>query len=51
VTAVIGVAACGNSTSTTTTKLAPDQTLRFPIDGDIGTFDPAEINGHRHQPA
>ncbi len=44
VTAVIGVAACGNSTSTTTTKLAPDQTLRFPIDGDIGTFDPAEIN-------
>ena len=46
--AVIGavgvlVAACGG-TSTGTTGLAADQTLRFPIDGDIGTLDPAAIN-------
>ena len=44
VAAIIGVAACGTSTSTPSTKLAADQTLRFPIDGDIGSFDPAEIN-------
>ena len=46
--AVIGavgvlVAACGG-TSTANTGLAADQTLRFPIDGDIGTLDPAAIN-------
>ena len=44
VAALVGVAACGTSTSTTTNKLAADQTLRFPISGDIGTFDPAEVN-------
>src|SRR2546427_7110229 len=38
------VAACGGGTTTTTSNLASDQTLRFPIDGDIGTFDPAAIN-------
>jgi oligopeptide transport system substrate-binding protein len=38
------VAACGGGTSTTTSSLAADQTLRFPIDGDIGTLDPAAIN-------
>jgi oligopeptide transport system substrate-binding protein len=46
--AVIGtigvlVAACGGS-SNANTGLAADQTLRFPIDGDIGTLDPAAIN-------
>jgi oligopeptide transport system substrate-binding protein len=38
------VAACGNSTPTTSTNLAADQTLRFPSDSDIGTLDPAQIN-------
>ena len=47
--AVIGalgvlVAACGNGTSTPSTSLATDQTLRFPSDSDIGTLDPAQIN-------
>jgi len=37
------VAACGG-TSTANTGLASDQTLRFPIDGDIGTLDPAAVN-------
>ncbi len=37
------LAACGG-TSGGTTGLAADQTLRFPIDGDIGTLDPAAIN-------
>jgi oligopeptide transport system substrate-binding protein len=37
------VAACGGS-STTGTGLAADQTLKFPIDGDIGTLDPAAVN-------
>jgi len=37
------VAACGG-TSTASTGLASDQTLRFPIDGDLGTLDPAAIN-------
>jgi oligopeptide transport system substrate-binding protein len=48
--AVIGalgvlVAACGNSASTTpSTSLAADQTLRFPSDSTLGTLDPAQIN-------
>ncbi len=37
------LAACGG-TSTANTGLATDQTLRFPIDGDIGSLDPAAIN-------
>jgi oligopeptide transport system substrate-binding protein len=40
----IALGACGSSSSTGGTNLAADQTLRFPIDGEIGTFDPAEIN-------
>jgi oligopeptide transport system substrate-binding protein len=47
--AVIGaigvlVAACGNGTTTTTSNLAADQTLRFPSDSSLGTLDPAQIN-------
>jgi len=38
------VAACGGSTTTTSSNLAADQTLRFPSDSDIGTLDPAQIN-------
>src|SRR5260370_18557624 len=37
------LAACGG-TSTVNTGLATDQTLRFTIDGDIGSLDPAAIN-------
>src|SRR2546425_6324303 len=35
------VAACGGGTTTSGTQLAADQTPRFPINDDIGTFDPA----------
>jgi oligopeptide transport system substrate-binding protein len=47
--AVIGaigvlVAACGTGTTTTSTNLAADQTLRFPSDSTLGTLDPAQIN-------
>ena len=39
------VAACGGGTTTNQgTQLAADQTLRFPINDDIGTFDPAMLN-------
>src|ERR1700737_3940593 len=37
------LAACGGS-STTSSGLASDQTLRFPSDSAIGTLDPAQIN-------
>src|ERR1700694_453170 len=37
------LAACGGST-TTSSNLAADQTLRFPSDSTIGTLDPAAIN-------
>lgn len=37
------LAACGGS-STTSSGLAADQTLRFPSDSAIGTLDPAQIN-------
>jgi ABC-type oligopeptide transport system substrate-binding subunit len=37
------VMACGNSPSTST-SLASDQTLKFPILGDFGTLDPAQLN-------
>src|ERR1700716_3917805 len=37
----IVLAACGPSTSNPGTQLAADQTLRFPLNDDIGTFDPA----------
>jgi ABC-type transport system substrate-binding protein len=48
--AVIGaigllVAACGGGTSTNQGgQLAADQTLRFPLNDDIGTFDPAQLD-------
>jgi len=38
------VAACGGGTTTGGTQLAADQTLRFPLNDDIGTFDPAFLN-------
>src|SRR2546430_10287783 len=38
------VAACGNTPTTQGTQLAADQTLRFPLNDDIGSFDPAFIN-------
>ncbi len=42
------VAACGGggggSAQTSSSALASDQTLKFPIDGDLGTLDPAQIN-------
>ena len=39
------VAACGGGTSNNANQsLASDQTLKFPIDGDLGTLDPAQIN-------
>jgi len=40
------VAACGTGTTTNNngSALAADQTLKFPMDGDIGTLDPAQIN-------
>src|ERR1700694_2893493 len=37
------LAACGGS-STTSSGLAADQTLRFPSDSPLGTLDPAQIN-------
>src|SRR6266851_132367 len=41
VLATLLLAACGNSTPTSSETLAADQTIRFPINDDIGTFDPA----------
>ncbi|TMF89233.1 MAG: hypothetical protein E6I07_05165 [Chloroflexi bacterium] len=39
------VAACGGGTTTNQgTQLAADQTLRFPLNDDIGIFDPAFTN-------
>jgi len=35
---------CGNTTPSTSTSLAADQTLKFPILGDFGTLDPAQLN-------
>src|SRR4029077_11233450 len=34
------MAACGNNPTTTSTKLAADQTLKFPLLGDFATLDP-----------
>ena len=36
--------ACGGSNTPTSTGLAADQTLKFPILGDFGTLDPAQLN-------
>src|ERR1700737_901572 len=35
------LAACGSGSTSTSENLAADQTIRFPINDDIGTFDPA----------
>jgi ABC-type oligopeptide transport system substrate-binding subunit len=43
ITAAVAVAACGGGPGTTSEELAPDQTLRFPINQDIGTLDPAQL--------
>ncbi len=42
VAAGLAAAACGPATTGTGEELAPDQTLRFPINQDIGTLDPAQ---------
>ena len=39
----LALAACGSSTGTST-NLAADQTLKFPILGDFGTLDPGQVN-------
>ena len=39
----LALAACGSSTPTST-NLAADQTLKFPILGDFGTLDPGQLN-------
>jgi len=38
------LAACGSGSTGTSESLAPDQTLRFPINEDIGTLDAAHIS-------
>src|SRR2546421_3420019 len=41
----IVVAACGTASNNNQgTQLAADQTLRFPLNDDIGTFDPAQLD-------
>ncbi|HZQ49707.1 MAG TPA: peptide ABC transporter substrate-binding protein [Candidatus Dormibacteraeota bacterium] len=40
----LALAACGGSTSNGGGGLASDQTLKFPILGDFGTFDPAQLD-------
>lgn len=35
--------ACSASSGTTSTSLASDQTLKFPIPGDFGTLDPSQL--------
>jgi len=40
----LALVACGGGSSTSSTTLAADQTLKFPILGDFGTLDPAQLN-------
>jgi oligopeptide transport system substrate-binding protein len=40
----IVVAACGTTTTNPGTQLAADQTLRFPLNDDVGTLDPAFLS-------
>ena len=41
----IVVAACGTASNNNQgTQLAADQTLRFPLNDDIGTLDPAQLD-------
>src|SRR5437870_4048021 len=49
VTAALALVACGNNASNQSTNLAVDQTLRFAVDGDFGTFDPAHLNAETDQ--
>ena len=42
--ATLVLVSCGNSTTTTSTSLASDQTLKFPVLGDFGTLDPGQLN-------
>ncbi|HEY8740701.1 MAG TPA: peptide ABC transporter substrate-binding protein [Candidatus Dormibacteraeota bacterium] len=44
VVGLMGLAACGNGGGGTSTALASDQTLKFPVFGDFGTLDPAELS-------
>jgi len=44
VVGVLAVAACGQQPSGQSQNLAADQTLKFPIGDDFGTFDPAQLN-------
>jgi ABC-type transport system substrate-binding protein len=38
------VTACGGTTTNQGGQLAADQTLRMPLNNDIGTFDPAQVS-------
>src|SRR5712692_9275264 len=49
VSALMVVAACGNNPTTTSTNLAADQTLRFPLLDDFGTLDPAIADAETDQ--
>ena len=42
--ATVALAACGGGGGNTGQTLAADQTLKFPILGDFGTLDPAQLN-------
>ena len=42
--ATLALVACGGGGGTSSTNLASDQTLKFPILGDFGTLDPAQLN-------
>jgi ABC-type oligopeptide transport system substrate-binding subunit len=42
--ASLALVACGNGSSNPSQSLAADQTLKFPILGDFGTLDPAQLN-------
>ncbi|HEV2140607.1 MAG TPA: hypothetical protein VGT01_05395, partial [Candidatus Dormibacteraeota bacterium] len=42
--ASIAVVACGPGGGSNNSGLAADQTLKFPILGDFGTLDPAQLN-------
>ena len=42
--ASLALVACASGTSNNNSSLASDQTLKFPILGDFGTLDPAQLN-------
>src|SRR5713101_8248252 len=49
VSALMVVAACGGNNPTTSTNLAADQTLKFPILDDFGTLDPGIADAETDQ--